>query len=151
MTLRPDWDSYFLEFTKAIGKRATCDRGKSGALIVDQDRQIVSSGYVGSPTGMPHCDDIGHVFSSDSKHCIATVHAEQNAIAQAAKRGVSTNKCTIYCTMTPCFECAKLIIQSGITRVYCEYDYHASELSKDLFKTTDVELVIKNKGYNYDV
>jgi len=92
---RPTWDDYFFKVMLDIGERATCDRGKSGCVIV-KDNQILSTGYVGSPAGLEHCDDVGHLFHevinpdrTQSQHCIRTVHAEQNAICQAAKHGVA--------------------------------------------------------------
>ncbi len=93
--VRPTWDEYFMEVSRAIAKRATCDRGRSGCVIA-RDNQILVTGYVGSPAGLPHCDDVGHLFrksvhadGSVTNHCVRTVHAEQNAICQAAKRGIS--------------------------------------------------------------
>ncbi len=93
--VRPSWDEYFMEITQSVAKRATCDRGRSGCVIV-KGKQILVSGYVGSPKGMPHCDEVGHQMKtmrhedgSETKHCVRTTHAEQNAIAQAAKLGVA--------------------------------------------------------------
>jgi deoxycytidylate deaminase len=103
---RPSWDDYFMEVMEAISKRATCDRGRSGCVIV-KDKQILVTGYVGSPKGLPHCDEVGHQFKkminedgSISEHCVRTVHAEQNAICQAAKRGIAIDGATLYCRMT---------------------------------------------------
>jgi len=91
---RPSWDEYFLDIAKAVSKRSTCDRGRSSCVIV-RDNQILVSGYAGSPTGFPHCDEVGHQLKklihedgTITEHCMRTVHAEQNALAQAAKRGV---------------------------------------------------------------
>ena len=106
--VRPTWDEYFMEVARTIAKRATCDRGRSGCVIA-RDNQILVTGYVGSPAGLPHCDDVGHLFrksvhedGSITNHCVRTVHAEQNAICQAAKRGISIDGGTVYCKMTPC-------------------------------------------------
>jgi len=92
---RPTWDEYFMDLANAAAKRATCDRGRSGCVIV-RDRQLLVTGYVGSPRGLPHCDDVGHllkkVYHEDGRvtqHCVRTVHAEQNAICQAARRGIA--------------------------------------------------------------
>jgi dCMP deaminase len=119
---RPSWDDYFMEVADAISKRATCDRGKSGCIIA-KDKQILATGYVGSPAGFPHCDEAGHdlrkSFNEDgsiSQHCVRTVHAEQNAICQAAKRGISIDGATVYCRMTPCRTCAMLLINCGVKR-----------------------------------
>ncbi len=143
---RPSWDEYFMEVAEAISKRATCDRGKSGCVIA-KDRQILVTGYVGSPTGLPHCDDVGHHLKkivhedgSISQHCMRTVHAEQNAICQAAKRGISIDGATLYCKMTPCRTCAMLLINCGIKRVVCQRKYHAGEESEKLFSQAGITL-----------
>ncbi len=144
--IRPTWDEYFMEVCRAIGKRATCDRGRSGCVIA-RDHQILVTGYVGSPTGLPHCDEIGHQFKqmqhedgSLTKHCVRTVHAEQNAICQAAKMGIAINGATLYCKMTPCRTCAMLIINCGIQRVVAEKRYHDSADTIAMFKTAGVIL-----------
>lgn len=149
--VRPSWDEYFMEVMEAISKRATCDRGRSGCVIV-RDRQILVTGYVGSPVGMPHCDEVGHQFKkmvnedgSISEHCVRTVHAEQNAICQAAKLGVSIEGATVYCRMTPCRTCAMLLINCGVKRIVCERKYHAGVESEEMFKKAGVEL-----EYKYD-
>jgi dCMP deaminase len=149
--VRPSWDEYFLELADAVSKRATCDRGRSGCVIV-RDKRILVTGYVGSPAGLPHCDEVGHLLKtmvnedgSKSEHCVRTVHAEQNAICQAAKLGVSIDGATVYCRMTPCRTCAMLLINCGIKRVYCERKYHAGAESEAMFKTAGVEL-----KYKYD-
>jgi len=147
---RPSWDEYFMNICQVVASRATCDRGRSGCIIV-RDKQILTTGYVGSPISLPHCDEIGHQFHSvihedghQSQHCIRTTHAEQNAICQAAKLGIALNGATLYCKMTPCYVCAKMIINVGIKRVVCEKDYHAADLSKEIFKQANIELVILN-------
>ena len=153
---RPSWDEYFMEVMKAVAKRATCDRGKSGCIIA-RNKQILVTGYVGSPVGLPHCDEVGHQMKSTvhedgkkSQHCVRTTHAEQNAICQAAKLGISIDGSTIYCQMTPCFTCAKMIINSGIKRVVCEKKYHAGKDSEELFKKAGVELkILKDEVQKY--
>ncbi len=144
--IRPTWDEYFIEVANTIAKRATCDRGRSGCVIA-RDKQILVTGYVGSPTGLPHCDEVGHLFKKviheDGKitnHCVRTVHAEQNAICQAAKMGISLNGATLYCRMTPCRTCAMLIINCGIKRVICERKYHAGIESEEMFKQADISI-----------
>jgi len=143
---RPSWDEYFMQVTRAISNRASCDRGRSGCVIVS-DRQILASGYVGAPPGLPHCDEIGHLFNSVMhsdgvmrEHCVRTVHAEQNAICQAAKRGVALDGATLYCRMTPCRICAMLTISCGISRVVCERKYHAGVESEELFRQAGIQL-----------
>ncbi len=144
--IRPSWDEYFLEISRTVATRATCDRGRSGCVIV-RNRQILVTGYVGSPMGLPHCDDVGHQMKkvihedgSVTQHCVRTVHAEQNAITQAARLGVAIEGATLYCKMTPCRTCAMLIINCGIKRVVCEKKYHAGAESEEMFKQVGVEL-----------
>ncbi len=143
---RPPWDEYFLEIVKTVAKRATCNRGRSGCVIV-KNKQILVTGYVGSPTGLPHCDEVGHLFRKNidedgniSNHCVRTVHAEQNAICQAAKRGIALEGATLYCTMTPCRTCAMMIINCGIKRVVCQNKYHAGQETEEMFKQAGIEL-----------
>ncbi len=143
---RPSWDEYFMEVVHAIAKRGICDRGRSGAVIA-KNRMILATGYVGSPAGFPHCDEVGHqmkkVVHEDgtiTQHCVRTVHAEQNAICQAAKNGVSLIGSVLYLPMTPCRVCAMLIINSGIKRVVCEKRYHAGKESEMMFKKAGVKL-----------
>jgi dCMP deaminase len=145
---RLSWDEYFFQICAAVASRATCDRGKSGAVIV-KDKRILSTGYVGSPMGLPHCDEVGHEFKDTihadghiSKHCVRTAHAEQNAIAQAARFGIAIDGSALYCTMTPCYSCAKMIINAGIKRVVVGQDYHAGEDSKRIFQEAGVRFDI---------
>ncbi len=147
---RPSWDEYFIGIMHAVADRATCDRGKAAAIIVKNNR-ILSTGYVGAPAGLPHCDEVGHLLQdvinedgSVSKHCVRTTHAEQNAIVQAARHGVSIDGSTLYVKMEPCFTCAKMIINAGIKRVVAEYRYHRAQLTREFFKKAGVELVVLN-------
>ncbi|HAH20241.1 MAG: cell division protein DedD [Omnitrophica WOR_2 bacterium GWF2_43_52] len=154
--MRPGWDEYFLGIIQEVAKRATCDRGKAGCVIV-KDKRILATGYVGSPAGQLHCDEAGHMMrdvvapdGSMSKHCIRTIHAEQNAICQAARFGIPLEGSTLYCKMEPCFTCAKMIVNCGIKRVVCESKYHAAAQSRDLFKKAKVALsVLSNAVVNY--
>lgn len=143
---RPSWDEYFMDLANTAARRATCDRGRSGCVIV-RDRQVLVTGYVGSPKGLPHCDDVGHLMKkvvhddgTVTQHCMRTVHAEQNAITQAARRGIALDKGTLYCRMTPCRTCAMLIINCGIERVVCEHRYHAGTESEEMFRQAGVTL-----------
>lgn len=145
---RPSWDRYFLDLCEAVSKRATCDRGKSGCVVV-KDKRILTTGYVGSPAGLLHCDEIGHdmrkVFDDAgnvTQHCVRTLHAEQNAIIQAAKFGVSIDGATLYCKMVPCRSCAMMIINSGIKRVVAEKHYHAEADTVKMFKDAGIGLVV---------
>jgi dCMP deaminase len=158
--VRPSWDEYFTNIAELICSRATCARGRSGCLIV-RDRQILVTGYVGSPIGMPHCDEVGHEMhrvinddGTETEHCIRTVHAEQNAIAQAAKLGVSVVGATLYCHMTPCYVCAKILINAGVKKFVVNKDYQAGAKTKKLFKEAKVEFIILNnqvEDYSMDV
>lgn len=147
---RPSWDEYFLEIMNSVAKRATCDRGRSGCVIA-KNKQVLVTGYVGSPVGFAHCDDVGHqmmkvqfiaedAICSSSEHCVRTVHAEQNAICQAAKLGIPIDGATLYCRMTPCRTCAMLIINCGIKRVVCEQIYHAGQESIEIFTIAGIEI-----------
>lgn len=143
---RPSWDEYFIEVMESIARRGTCDRGRSGCVIT-KNNQIVSAGYVGSPIGEDHCDEVGHLFQKRydadgnySMHCVRTVHAEQNAICQAAKNGTPIDGATLYCKMTPCPICAKMIINCGIQRVVCLRRYHDGAESERLFLRAGVAL-----------
>lgn len=148
---RPSWDRYFLDLCEAVSKRATCDRGRAGCVIV-KDKRILATGYVGAPAGLAHCDDVGHdmrkIFDDAgniTQHCVRTLHAEQNAILQTAKFGISINGATLFCKMTPCRICAMMIINAGIKRVVCEKRYHADKDTVELFKKAGVELVVINQ------
>jgi dCMP deaminase len=150
---RPSWDDYFLELANAASSRATCDRGKSGCVIV-RDKQVLTTGYVGSPAGLPHCDDVGHLMKKViqetgeiTEHCLRTVHAEQNAICRAARRGISIEGATIYQRMTPCRTCAMLLINCGIKKVVCERKYQLAEESEQLLAEAGIELVYKYHGW----
>ncbi len=111
---RPSWDEYFIEITRAVAKRSTCNRAQVGAIIV-KDKRILTTGYNGAPRGLPHCTDVGCEIVDG--HCVRTLHAEQNAIIQAALHGVSVAGGTIYSTHQPCHVCAKMIINAGLVRV----------------------------------
>ena len=143
---RPTWNEYFMGMADSVSKRATCDRGKSGCVIV-KDKQLLVSGYVGSLSGFPHCDDEGHQMKklthedgTVTEHCMRTIHAEQNAICQAAKLGIPIQGATIYTRMTPCRTCAMLLINCGITRVVCERKYHDGEASEEMLKDAKISV-----------
>jgi len=154
--MRPTWDEYFLKLVDEVAKRATCDRGKSGCIIV-KDKRILCSGYVGSPPGFAHCDEVGHLLKKVTdddgtvrQHCMRTIHAEQNAICQAARYGIALQGTTLYCTMEPCRVCALLIISVGIKKVIVKRKYHAAHESRDLFKQAGIELLVfENKVKQY--
>ena len=144
--MRPSWDDYFLDLVDQVASRATCDRGKSGCVVV-REKRIICTGYVGSPSGMPHCDDVGHdlkrLIDEDGttrQHCVRTVHAEQNAIAQAARYGLSLEGTTLYCSMEPCRVCAMLIVSAGIMRVVARRRYHAGADTREILAAAGVAL-----------
>ncbi len=144
--VRPSWDEYFMSIAEMVGTRGTCDRGRSGCVIA-KDKRILVTGYVGSPAGLPHCDEIGHEMHKvvhddghESMHCIRTIHAEQNALVQAARLGIALDGSTVYCKMVPCYVCAKLLMNAGIVEVVAFRDYHASAQSKRIFKEGGIRL-----------
>ncbi len=155
-TARPSWDEYFLQMIEHVATRATCDRGRSGCVIV-KDKRVVATGYVGAPPGLEHCDHVGHlmkkVIDEDGtirQHCVRTVHAEQNAICQAARHGTPIDGGTLYCHMEPCRVCAMLIISVGIKRVVCRKHYHAAQETREMFAKTNIELLVtKPETENY--
>lgn len=112
--MRQSWDEYFMRIAFQVATRATCDRMHVGAVIV-RDRMILSTGYNGSIRGLPHCDEAGHMM--ENGHCVGTVHAEANAIIQAARNGVRIDGADIYTTASPCWNCFKLIANAGIRRI----------------------------------
>ncbi len=114
MSNRASWDEYFMRIAKEVSTRATCDRKHVGAVIV-RDKSILASGYNGSIRGLPHCDEVGHMMVDN--HCVRTIHAENNAIIQAARNGVRIDQSTIYVTASPCWNCFKMIANAGIIRI----------------------------------
>ena len=113
--MRPSWDDYFMAVAKIVGTRSTCDRLHAGAVLVKNNR-IISTGYNGSPPGLEHCDDVGHLM--EEGHCVRTIHGEHNALLQAATiPGASTDGSTMYTKYNPCIHCAKYVVAAGVTRV----------------------------------
>ena len=125
---RPDWDSYFMEIAEVVAKRSTCLRRQVGAVLV-KDRQILATGYNGTPKGIAHCEEVGclreqlHVPSGQNHELCRGIHAEQNAVIQAAVNGVSTKGATLYCTHQPCVVCSKILINAGIERIVYAHPY----------------------------
>lgn len=145
MTDRPSIDEYFLEIATVVAKRSTCLRKRVGAVIA-RDKRILSTGYNGAPRNMEHCLDIGcirqqnNIESGTCHEKCRAVHAEQNAIIQAAIHGVSTDFATLYCTHQPCILCAKMIINSNIKKVVYIQPYPDTD-ALDFFADADVEVV----------
>jgi dCMP deaminase len=132
MRKRVSWDEYFMAIAKEVATRSTCDRKFVGAVIV-REKMILATGYNGSIRGLPHCDEEGHLM--EDGHCVRTVHAEANAIVQAARNGVRAENADIYVTASPCFGCFKLVANAGIRRiVFGEFyrDHRIFEFSKEL-------------------
>lgn len=111
---RSSWEEYFMKIAYQVSTRSTCERKMVGAVLV-RDRMILSTGYNGSIRGLSHCDEVGHMM--ENGHCIRTVHAEANAIAQAARNGVNTNQSEVFVTASPCWNCFKLIANAGVKKV----------------------------------
>lgn len=132
---RPPTDVYFMNIAQVVATRATCDRKHVGAVIV-RDRRIIATGYNGSPPGLPHCDDVGHdlVITNGKENCVRTVHAEMNAVAQAALYGVSIKDADIYTNTYPCWNCAKALLSGGIKTVYVDKDYNNDARVEEAFK-----------------
>ncbi|MBE7479963.1 MAG: dCMP deaminase family protein [Polyangiaceae bacterium] len=144
MTMRKSWDEYFMAIAREVATRSTCDRKHVGAVIV-REKMILATGYNGSIRGLPHCDDEGHLM--EDNHCVRTVHAEANAIVQAARNGVRVDEAGIYVTASPCFGCFKLVANSGIRRiVFGEFyrDHRIFEFSKLL----GIDLVHHEGGHS---
>jgi dCMP deaminase len=133
---RVPWDVYFMRIAQVVSSRSTCPRKFVGAVIV-RDKTILSTGYNGSIRGMPHCTDAGHMMEND--HCVATIHAEANAIIQAAKNGVTIDGATIYVTASPCWNCFKQIANSGIRRI-CYGEFYRDERIFDIAGRLAIEL-----------
>ena len=134
---RASWDEYFMGIARAVATRATCDRKHVGAVIV-RDRTILSTGYNGSIRGTEHCDDVGHMMVDG--HCVRTIHAEMNAIVQAAHNGTAIDGAMIYVTASPCWNCFKAIANAGIRRVAFG-EFYRDERIFDVAQTLGIELV----------
>lgn len=141
---RPDWDEYFMEIAEIVKKRATCLRRKVGAIIV-KDNRILSTGYNGAPKGLNHCGKTGciraslNVPSGERHELCRGLHAEQNAIIQAAVFGTAIDGATIYTTLSPCIVCTKMIINAGIKRIVLREDYNDS-LAISMLEESGIEV-----------
>lgn len=135
--MRPDWDSYFMKIAYAVSERSTCDRALVGCVLV-LDKRILTTGFNGSPTGQPHCDEVGHLLVEG--HCVRTIHAETNAIIQAALHGVSTRGCSCYVTHFPCINCTKVLINAGISRLVYHVAYRMDDNALNFLQAADVEI-----------
>jgi dCMP deaminase len=142
---RPSWETYFMDITRLVARRSTCKRRAVGAIVV-KDRRILSTGYNGAPSNVAHCLDVGclreqmKIPSGERHELCRGIHAEQNAIIQAAYHGVSIKGAVLFCTNLPCVICAKMIINAGIVRIFYESGY-ADALSAEMLAGAGVELV----------
>ncbi len=142
---RPSWETYFMDITTLVAKRSTCLRRAVGAIIV-KDKQILSTGYNGAPSNVRHCQEVGclreklNVASGQRHELCRGIHAEQNAIIQAAYHGVSVKDASLFCTNQPCSICAKMIINAGIRKVYYQSGY-SDPLALEMIEESGVELV----------
>lgn len=144
---RLEWDRYFLKICRVVAERSTCTRARVGAVIV-RDRMILATGYNGSPAGHPHCTEAGCLVVTSQtpegqteENCIRTIHAEINAIAQAAKNGVTINGADIYITHSPCMHCLKVLLNTGIQRICYEKEYKLERVAW-LLEPRPVEMVM---------
>jgi dCMP deaminase len=140
--MRPDWDSYFMKIAAAVSERSTCDRAFVGCVLV-REKRILTSGFNGSPAGQEHCDEAGHLMVEG--HCVRTIHAETNAIIQAALHGVSTRESTCYVTHFPCINCTKVLINAGITRIVYAESYRLDENALAFLQKAQIEIVAFKK------
>ena len=147
---RTDWQKYFFKFTALASERATCMRRKVGAVLV-KDNMVVATGYNGAPRGLPHCEDLGgceraksNIPSGERHELCRGLHAEQNAIIQAARSGVNINGADLYCSYRPCSICTKMIINAGILRVFYYEDYNDA-LAESLAKQSNVQFIKTDK------
>ncbi len=143
---RKSWDEYFMDIANKVAERATCTRAKIGAVIV-KDRAIIATGYNGSPAGHPHCTEVGCLVyvsrdpdGEEEENCFRTIHAEINAIVQAARHGVRIEGATIYVTASPCYHCFKTIMNTGITRVVYARPYKIHRIA-ELLAQSSIEFV----------
>ena len=141
---RPSWLDYFMDITRMVAKRSTCTRRSVGSIVV-KDKRILATGYNGAPAGLRHCEEVGclredEAIPSGMRHELCRgLHAEQNAIIQAAYHGISIKKSTLYCTNKPCVICTKMIINAGIVSVFYEEGYD-DPLSDDMFDEAGLEI-----------
>lgn len=135
--MRADWNEYFMGIAHQAATRSTCTRKHVGAVIV-RDRTVLSTGYNGSLRGMPHCEDDG--CEMENGHCVATVHAEANAILQAARNGARIDGAELYTTASPCWNCFKLIANAGISKIFYG-EFYRDDRSREVSGKVGIELV----------
>lgn len=137
MSNRISWERYFMNIANEVATRSTCSRKHVGAVIV-REKTILSTGYNGSVRNMSHCDEIGHEIEND--HCVRTIHAEANAVVQAARNGVRIDDAEIYVTASPCYNCFKIIVNAGIKTIYFGEFYRDKRIA-DLARDANIKLI----------
>ncbi len=137
---RASWDEYFMRIATTVASRATCDRKHVGAVI-ERSRTILATGYNGSVAGLEHCDEVGHMM--EDGHCVRTIHAENNAIIQAARNGVRIEGAGIYVTASPCWQCFKMIANAGIKRIVFG-EFYRDQRIFEVARRLGIELVHLN-------
>ncbi|MDY6795690.1 MAG: cytidine/deoxycytidylate deaminase family protein [Actinomycetota bacterium] len=147
---RPSWETYFMSIAHQVAERSTCLRRQVGCIIV-LEKRIVSTGYNGAPSGLPHCEEVGcvreiHGVASGERHELCRgLHAEQNAIIQAAMHGTAVRGGTVYCTHKPCNLCTKMLINAGIKRVYFSEGY-TDAMADDMAREAGMEMILLPRG-----
>ncbi len=156
MNDRPSWNDYFMEIAELVAKRSTCLRRSVGAIVV-KDKRILTTGYNGPPSGLAHCDELGgclrdklEIPSGERQELSRAVHAEQNAIIQAAKFGISIDEGTLYITNYPCFICAKMLINAGIKRIIYKEGY-PDKWAKEILKEAGTEVIKYEKAKKFSM
>ena len=148
--MRPSWDEYFMRITQEVAQRSTCLRRQVGAILV-KDKHILATGYNGAPTGLPHCEEVGclrerlGIPSGERAELCRGLHAEQNAIIQAAVHGVQIRGSTLYSTTQPCILCAKMLINAGVVRIVYQGPY-PDELARQMMDEAGLEIVRWEQG-----
>lgn len=139
MRSRLSWEQYFMNIAHMVSERGTCDRAYVGCVLVNKDNRIVSTGYNGSIPGNPQCDEVGHTMRDG--HCIATAHAEMNALLYCAKEGITVKNTVCYVTHFPCLNCTKALIIAGISKIYYHEGYRMDDYAIELLERNNIEYV----------
>lgn len=137
--MRRSWEEYFMNIAEIVSERGTCDRAYVGCVLVNKDNRIVSTGYNGSISGNPQCDEVGHKMRDG--HCIATIHAEINALIYCAKEGITVKNSVCYVTHFPCLNCTKALIQAGISKIIYKEAYRVDEYALELLDNNKIPYI----------
>ncbi len=145
---KPTWEEYLMSFAIAASKRGTCDRKLVGAVVVQQNR-VITTGYNGSVSGLPHCDDEDHDMVKG--HCVRTIHAEMNALTQAAKFGMAVDGASIYTTASPCWDCFRVLANAGIRLFVYAEDYRGEDSMKRIEGVCEATgIVVRKLGMSFE-